>query len=684
MLTKKRLLAIAGGALVVVAGFLALAVRDAFAVRADLERARSILSLARATPDNVNVADLRVALDRASIPLARAVARAHAFPLRLLAHVPIAGRSARAAAGLTEAVSLAVQSGISATDALGSFPQRNGTLSFGLRNGTLDLAPWVRARSGLQRARDLAEQARARFGALPDTWVLGQLQRARTDLDAKLPDLEHATASAADAAQLIPSMFGADGPRRYLVVLQNLAEARATGGLPGGFLVIEAIQGRMKLTRVVSDVELHPADHPVPMPAWFRTRYDRFETRKLWSNANMEPDFPTTAPLMARLFARTGGSHVDGVIATDPVGLREVLRVTGPVAGPRGVRLEAASIARLILSTEYRLFPKIEQAEARKAFLVDIAERIWKRLVGTADARGAAGAFGRAARARHLMLWSAIPSDQAAFERLGLAGAFPDFAAAAASPDFAASSAAPDASGPDASGPDASGPGAGRPVPGAGASFAGVVTQNGSAGKMDYYLRRVQELSITPRPDGSAGFHLLLTLRNTGPARGIPDYVLGPIHNVREYAPGLTRVYVSVYLPLGALVDTFRVQDKRALFESEVSPRAQILSTFIPIPPGRSRTVEINWEQPGAQVGTGRARLLDFTLLRQPTAAPDVVSLGASTPSGYRSRLLSAGGEIAGGRLVWQPDGDQPAHLRLEISRPLWGRLTDWVTNRGG
>ncbi|MBI4729430.1 MAG: DUF4012 domain-containing protein [Acidobacteria bacterium] len=33
------------------------------------------------------------------------------------------------------------------------------------------------------------------------------------------------------------------GPKRYLVVLQNLAEARATGGLVGAFALIEADGG---------------------------------------------------------------------------------------------------------------------------------------------------------------------------------------------------------------------------------------------------------------------------------------------------------------------------------------------------------------------------------------------------------------------------------------------------------
>ena len=44
-------------------------------------------------------------------------------------------------------------------------------------------------------------------------------------------------------------MLGADGPRTYLMLFQNNAELRATGGIPGSFATITARNGKISLGR---------------------------------------------------------------------------------------------------------------------------------------------------------------------------------------------------------------------------------------------------------------------------------------------------------------------------------------------------------------------------------------------------------------------------------------------------
>ena len=41
-------------------------------------------------------------------------------------------------------------------------------------------------------------------------------------------------------------MAGADGPRDYLLVFQNNAEIRATGGLPGSWARLHAEDGKLE------------------------------------------------------------------------------------------------------------------------------------------------------------------------------------------------------------------------------------------------------------------------------------------------------------------------------------------------------------------------------------------------------------------------------------------------------
>jgi hypothetical protein len=96
------------GAGLAVAG---LSVTDAFAVRADLTQARASLSRIRAAVADLNIADATLALNSAAPAVERAWRRAHSLSLRMLARVPIAGRTARSLQAITDAARLAIAAG---------------------------------------------------------------------------------------------------------------------------------------------------------------------------------------------------------------------------------------------------------------------------------------------------------------------------------------------------------------------------------------------------------------------------------------------------------------------------------------------------------------------------------------------------------------------------------------------
>src|SRR4029078_8331162 len=60
-------------------------------------------------------------------------------------------------------------------------------------------------------------------------------------------DADPSSPHAVLATKLPPPMRGADGKRTYLVMFQNNAEIRATGGLPGAFATLTADHGRLSL-----------------------------------------------------------------------------------------------------------------------------------------------------------------------------------------------------------------------------------------------------------------------------------------------------------------------------------------------------------------------------------------------------------------------------------------------------
>ena len=69
-------------------------------------------------------------------------------------------------------------------------------------------------------------------------------------IHAQLVQAEREARHAAAAAQLAPAIFGADGPRRYLLVVQNNAESRATGGFIGSFGTITAEDGKLTVSEI--------------------------------------------------------------------------------------------------------------------------------------------------------------------------------------------------------------------------------------------------------------------------------------------------------------------------------------------------------------------------------------------------------------------------------------------------
>ncbi|RZK84151.1 MAG: DUF4012 domain-containing protein, partial [Rhodococcus sp. (in: high G+C Gram-positive bacteria)] len=109
--------------------------------------------------------------------------------------------------------------------------------------GSVQLQPLRDAAPALQEtstaARNLATQAQGIRGAA----YLGLVDDARTELQNQTDDVAKLLENTTIGAKVLPAMLGLDGPRSYFLAFQTNAEARATGGLVGGYSVIRASDG---------------------------------------------------------------------------------------------------------------------------------------------------------------------------------------------------------------------------------------------------------------------------------------------------------------------------------------------------------------------------------------------------------------------------------------------------------
>ncbi|WP_238007268.1 DUF4012 domain-containing protein [Dactylosporangium sp. AC04546] len=403
----------------------------------------------------------------------------------------------------------------------------------------------------IEAAVAVARDARARLGALDheglDPRIRAAVERVIAGLDRVAPMLP----AAARAAELLPGLLGIDGPRTYLVLFQNLAEVRATGGMPGAFVVLRADHGAISIVEQ-GTAATTLGTFPAPVLPLDPDQQELYTDRlgRFPADVNLTPDFPTAAALAREMYRVRSGRTVDGVFATDPVALSYLLRATGPVPVPSGPALTAENAVRQLLSQVYLTIG----AEAdQDAYFAGAARAVFDRLVTRTAASGELyRALSRAAGERRLLAWSAHPEEQQAIAGTVFAGTLPE--------------------------DDGE-----RPT-------VGVFLDDGTGAKLGYYLTRSVELSVGPcLEDGSRQLGVVVTLGSNAPRTGLPRSVLG-LGLAGEYT---VRTNVMVYAPTGG-TPVAAVQDGVPVdFGTGVDKGRTVAVFTVDLAPGARSTVKL-------------------------------------------------------------------------------------------
>ena len=191
-------------------------------------------------------------------------------------------------------------------------------------------------------------------------------------------DTASTTFAAADrAVQVLPTMLGKDGPKKYLLMFDNNAEIRATGGLPGAYALITTDKGKISLTRQGAPKDIGRFDEPVlpQSQAEKQIYFDQIAT--FFQDTNFTPEFPRTAELVREMWKRTQGERLDGVLSVDVVTLSYLLRATGPVEAPGGVRLTAQNATEELLN---KVYFRLDDNAKQDTFFGDVAKLIFEKV----------------------------------------------------------------------------------------------------------------------------------------------------------------------------------------------------------------------------------------------------------------------------------------------------------------
>ncbi|MGC4808288.1 DUF4012 domain-containing protein [Micromonospora sp. DT233] len=436
--------------------------------------------------------------------------------------------------------------------------------------GQLDVARLRGLSPQLGDADRVVRRAGARLAAVPTADLVGQVRQAVTDLRAEIDELATLTRGADQVARLLPTLLGADGARRYLMVSQNPAELRATGGMFGAYAVVNAERGRLRMGESNAVGGLGRFDLAAELSPEVRNLYtDLVGTYP--ADVNLTPDFPTAAALFAKMYAQRHGTTVDGVLAVDPVVLSYLLRATGPVPVPGHPTLVGDKVVHTLLSETYQ---RLEQKEQDDFFAASAAAVFNAFFTRDVNPRAFLSALQRAIDERRILFWSAHPAEQRVIVGNRLGGSLPDQ----------------------------------EDVP-----TVGVFLNDGSGAKLGYYLRPAASLTVGEcRPDGRRLLRLRFTLRSTAPARGLSPSVLGLGLAGDPYT---ARTLVAVYSPAGGAVLTSRLDGAPLRVGSGSHRRRQAVIATVEVAPGATRTLDVD-------VLTGTTGSGAADLWHTPTATP--------------------------------------------------------------
>ncbi len=298
--------------------------------------------------------------------------------------------------------------------------------------GTNDAQPVLAEPGGSNAARaasarrlgQLAGRAETELrgiGLGPRVGLLSPLARARNRLADQVAEIQDALGKGATGGRAVADLL--EGPRRYLVFAANNAEMRAGSGmfLSAGELETGPQGLRLSPMRSVTDIPVPPG--AVPLTGDLADRWGWLEPNRDWRNLMASPRFDANAPLAAQMWVAAGHLPVDGVIVLDPVALGGLLRGTGPVE-VEGRQFTQGNIEEELLHAQYVRFPADEDKPERREGLGKIAGAIFTALdAGRWSLGNLAAGLADVSSGRHLLMWASDPSQQAAWEALGVDGA---------------------------------------------------------------------------------------------------------------------------------------------------------------------------------------------------------------------------------------------------------------------
>lgn len=390
--------------------------------------------------------------------------------------------------------------------------------------------------------------------------------------------------------ELLPELIGVNGRRTYLVLLQNNAELRPTGGFIGSYALLTFESGRL-VEWEVEDV--YVADGQLKGHVEPPREIKEYLGEAGWylRDSNWDPDFPTTARQVEWFFAKEKGRRVDGTIAVNLIVVADLLEALGPIEIPDyGKQVTSANLFTAAqFQAEMKFFPGSTQ---KGDFLTSLARQLFFAIEG-ADAEEllrTAASLMQSLRQGQILVALHHPNLAARFAESGWDGSL-----------------------------------RGAPCPPEAAvcftEYYALREANLGVNKVNYFVKREIEAIITfpsENPTTSVG----VNLENTSPDANWPG---GTYKNYLRLYTSLENILERV------TVDGYEVANHEITTATEHGK--QVVGLLVNIPPRSKRHVRFDFKREWVQ-DTGSPVTLGLMIQKQPGTTGDPLTVRLAIPQG--------------------------------------------------
>lgn len=502
---------------------------------------------------NIDPASLVDTINKVTEHCSNAYANTHDPIWWLASRTPIFGRTPAAIQAVTQSLDEVARASAYTNEKLGKYRRPNGVI---VDQRLLQIASQL-----VDNVQEPVLASKDRLDALNLSLVPSLIKEpivmARTLFD----DAEPYVQQGQTFIDTAPLLLGLDRKRSWLVIMNNGAEARSTGGLPGGWGVLNVDGGRVELTRL----ETNSAISARPLQDW--QQYVSESVAGLYggdlayfADMNLSPDFPTNARLMNALYRQHTGNTVDGVMFIDQATLAGLMVPSGPVR-LNGKRITSGTVANYITKGIYQDYPNPKKKDEA---VMEITRRVFAHLSSKSIHEiGYARAFIPSIFRGRFHIWSTDKKDQKQILKTPMSGSMQN-----------------------------------RKQP----THMAVIV-NGAGNKIDAYVGATvtfeQQKCSTQVPYRTA--QMRVGLRNDAPKSGLPSYVtprndLGKRNNSR---PGSTYELVYVHAPAGAVLNSAQIGGKEVFaFADGFDSGRQVWAFGVELPAQSSRELTVTFDEP--------------------------------------------------------------------------------------